>query len=89
MAVRLAGRGGSTSVRGRVRSPHVSGGRPAAGSHRADNLGSCATQPACYSLGWDRQKEGQTDRLRYRQGCILKKKWGTPETRLRQKFTVT
>ena len=33
--------GGSTSVRGRVRSPHISGGRPAAGSQRA------------YSLGWD------------------------------------
>jgi len=40
-------RGGSTSVRGRVRSPHVSGGRPAAGSQRA------------YSLGWDRQTDRQ------------------------------
>ena len=43
-------RGGSTSVRGRVRSLHVSGGRPAAGCQRA------------YSLGWDRQ----TDVSRYR-----------------------
>jgi len=33
-------RGGSTSVRGRVRSPHISGGR------RADSLGSCAMLPA-------------------------------------------
>ena len=32
-------RGGSTSVRGRVRSPHISGGQPAAGSQRADSLG--------------------------------------------------
>jgi len=24
--------------------------------------GSCATQPACYSLGWDRQADVQTDR---------------------------
>jgi len=48
--------GGSTSVRGRVRSPHISGGgRPAAGSQSADSLGSCATQPVCYSLGWDRR----------------------------------
>ena len=36
-------RGGSTSVRGRVRSPHISGGQLAAGSQRADSLGSqCA-----------------------------------------------
>ena len=28
-------RGGSTSVRGRIRSPHISDGRPAAGSQRA------------------------------------------------------
>ena len=49
--------GGSTSIRGRVRSPNISGGRPAAGSQRADRLGSCATH-----LGWDRQ----TDRSRYR-----------------------
>ena len=48
-------RGGSTSVRGQVRSPHTSGGRPAC-------LGSCATQPAFYSPGWDRQTDGQTDR---------------------------
>jgi len=34
------------------------GGRPAAGSQRADSLGSCATQPACCSLGWDRQTDG-------------------------------
>ena len=51
-------RSGSTSVRGRVRSPHISGGRPVAGSQRADSLGSCAMQPACYSLGWDRQTDG-------------------------------
>jgi len=44
-------RGGSTSVRGRVRSPHISGGRPAAGSQRA------------YSLGWDRQTDGSRYRL--------------------------
>jgi len=30
----------------------------AAGSQRADSIGSCATQPACYSLGWDRQMDG-------------------------------
>ena len=41
-------RGGSTFVRGRVRSPHISGGRPAAGSQRA------------YSLGWDRETDRQT-----------------------------
>ena len=47
------------SVRGRVRSPHISGGRPAAGSQCADCLGSCATQPACYSLqaGTDRRTD--------------------------------
>ena len=39
--------GGSTSARGRVRSPLISGGRPAAGSQRA------------YSIGWDRQTDGQ------------------------------
>jgi len=50
---------GSTSVRGRVRSPHISGGQPPAGSQRADSLGSCATQPACYSLSWDRQTDGR------------------------------
>jgi len=56
-------RGGSTSVRGRVRSPHVSGGRPAAGSQRAYSLDSCATRPACYSLEWDRQTDGSRYRL--------------------------
>ena len=45
-------RGGSTSDRGRVRSPHISGGRPAAGSQRA------------YSLGWDRQTDGRIAVLR-------------------------
>jgi len=55
-------RGGSTSVRGKVRSPHISGGRPAAGSQRAYSLSSCATQPACYGLGWDRQMDRRTDR---------------------------
>ena len=59
-------RGGSTSVRGRVRSPHICGVRPAAGSQRADSPGSCATQPASFSLGWDRQTDGQTDVSRYR-----------------------
>jgi len=44
-------RGGSTSIRGRVRSPHISGGRPAAGSQRA------------YSLGWDRRTDGSRNRL--------------------------
>jgi len=44
-------RGGSTSVRGRVRSLHVSGCRPAAGSQRAD------------SLGWERQTDGSRYRL--------------------------
>jgi len=46
-------RSGSTSVRGRVRSPHISGGRPAAGSQRA------------YILGWDRQTDRQTYGSRY------------------------
>jgi len=59
-------RGGSKSVRGRVRSPHISGGRPAAGSQRADSLGSCATQPVCCSLGWIRQADGQTGGSPYR-----------------------
>jgi len=40
-------RGGSTSVRGRVRCPHICGGRPAAGSQRA------------YSLGWKGQTDGR------------------------------
>jgi len=35
----------------------------AAGSQRADSIGSCATQPACYSLGWDRQMDGSRYRL--------------------------
>ena len=42
--------GGSTSVRGRVRSPHISGGWTAAGSQRAYSLGSCATQPGAYTI---------------------------------------
>jgi len=46
-------RSGSTSVRGPVRSPHTSAGRPAAGSQRAYSLGTAAP--------WDRQ----TDRPRY------------------------
>jgi len=53
----------SAPMRGRVRSPHISGGRPAAGSQHADSLDSCATQPACYSLGWDRQTDGSRYRL--------------------------
>ena len=38
-------RGGSTSIRGRVRSLHISGGRrwPSCNSQRTYNLGSCAT----------------------------------------------
>ena len=32
----------------------------------ADSPGSCATQPACYSLGWNRQTDGETDGSRYR-----------------------
>ena len=59
-------RGGSTSVSGRVCSPHISSGRPAAGSQRANSLGSCASQPACYSLGCDRQMDRQTDGSQYR-----------------------
>jgi len=42
-------RGGSTSVRERIRSPHISDGRPDAGSQRA------------YSLGWDRQTAGHNN----------------------------
>ena len=71
-------RGGSTSVRGRVRSPHISGGRPAAGSQRADSLGSCATQQACYSLGWDRQTDERIAvslNVPYGGGIINETKW--------------
>ena len=46
------------SIGGRVHSLHISGGRPAAGSQHTDSLGSCAPQPACYSLGWDRHTDG-------------------------------
>ena len=56
-------RGGSTSVHSPDRSAvriSLVRGRPAAGSHRADNLGSCA------SLGWDRQTDGQTDGSQHR-----------------------
>ena len=54
-------RGGSTSVRGRVRSPHASGGRSAAGSQRG------------YSLGWGRQTDGSRYRLMptYAGGIII------------------
>jgi len=57
---------------GRVRGQHISGGRQAAGSQRADSLGSCATQPACYSLRWDRHTYGSRCRLmrRYSGGII-------------------
>jgi len=50
-------RGGSTSVRGRVRSPHISGGR----------LWLSCRQPACYSLGSCaiEQTDGRTDGSRY------------------------
>jgi len=51
-------RGGSTSIRGRVRSPHIFGGRPAAGSQRADSIGSCATQDAT-NRQTDRQTNGR------------------------------
>jgi len=47
-------RGGSASIRGRVLSPHISGGRPAAGSQRT------------YSLGWDRRTDRQAEWARYR-----------------------
>ena len=49
-------RGGSTSVRGRLRSLHTSGGWQAAGSQRAYSLGSCVMQPACLQ-----PRLGQTD----------------------------
>ena len=53
-------RGGSTFVHGGgPQSAHVQ----AAGSQRAYSLGSCATQSACYSLGWDRQTDGSRYRL--------------------------
>jgi len=42
--------GRSTSVRRWVHSPHISGGQPAVGSPHSGSLGSCAMQPACYSL---------------------------------------
>jgi len=64
-------RSGSTSVRGRVRSPHISDGRPAAGSQRTYSLGSCVTQPACYSLGWDRQTDGHKDGSRIVHHCSI------------------
>ena len=51
------------NVKWQVRSPHISDGRPAAGSQRTYSLGSCATQRACYSLGWDRQTDGSRCRL--------------------------
>ena len=61
-------RGGFTSVPGPFRSPHISSGRLAAGSQRADSLGSCAMQPACCSLCWDRQTGGSRYRLMPRYG---------------------
>jgi len=61
-------RGGFTSVPGPFRSPHISGGRLAADSQRADSRGSCATQPACCSLCWDRQTDGSRYRLMPRYG---------------------
>ena len=33
-----------------------------AGQLQANSLGSCATQPACYSPCWDRQTDRRTDR---------------------------
>ena len=59
MAVRFAADLRPSADRSAVR---TFGGRPAAGSQRVDSLGSCATQPACYSLGWDRQTDRRTDR---------------------------
>ena len=57
-------RGGSTSVRGRVRSPHISGGR----------LWLSCRQPACYSLGSCaiEQTDGRTDGSRY----LIMSPWG-------------
>ena len=52
MAVRSKNRGGSTSVRGRVRSLHTPGSR------RAYSLGSCA-------MGQTDRRDGQTDGSRY------------------------
>jgi len=52
--------GNKLSLRGRqdnmpTRGRSMSVCRTAAGSQHADNPGSCAMQPACYSLGWDRR----------------------------------
>ena len=44
-------------------------------SQRADNLGSCDMQPACYSLCWDRQTDGSRYRWMppLRRGGITRK----------------
>jgi len=55
-------RGGSTSVRGRVRSPHIS-----AGSQRAYSQAVVPrSQRAIASAGTDRRTDGRTDGSRYR-----------------------
>ena len=64
MAVRLAADLRPSADESAVRTSLVVG-QPA-GSQLADSLGSCATTPACYSLGWDRQTDGQTDGSQYR-----------------------
>ena len=53
MAVRFKNRGGSASVRGRVRSPHVSGG-PVAGGGSAAGSGAMGQT--------ERRTDGRTDR---------------------------
>ena len=58
MAVRLAADLRLSADGSAFRGPHISGGRPSAGSQRAYILDSSATQPAFCSLGWDRQTEG-------------------------------
>ena len=63
MAVRLAADLRPSADGSAFRGPHISGGRPAAGSQRAYILDSSATQPAFCSLGWDRQTEGSRYRL--------------------------
>jgi len=65
--------GRSTSVRRWVHSPHISGGQPAVGSQHAGSSGSCAMQPVCYSLGWDKRAD-RPIALQYR--LIPPLQWG-------------
>jgi len=60
MSVRLAADLRPSADGSAVRTSLVAGQLQAASVPIA--MGSCATQPACYSLGWD----GQTDGWRYR-----------------------